>query len=540
LLLFCCGAPHSVHAQAQVLHEYVPDVQPGEAALLLGEATGQGAIVYDGEVLSAPDAQASAADSPPFVATLGDGRQAEVPGQRAASFRPDRLTQLEGELDYYEAFNPSIAPFKRVTSLDAIVLDADGKTAVLVVGHPGRHDVPIESADTAPPDARPRDRFFGDVTLDFRASREVPLPSVSPESRILRVSTVPQVALRIERDGADNFFARLQGQPPPGLVHMTFLTDAPRAYFGAELPAVPVRVLAREVAPLPPSVARRALAFAAEIGADDAGDLRSTLAALTRYFREFNESSVPPQDTGDAYLDLVRGKKGVCRHRAYGFVITAQALGIPARFVQNEAHSWVEVKVPALGFLRIDLGGAAHGLTAHGAADKPVYTPASPDTLPRPESYRASYSTLDHGVTGLRPSVESVVGRWVGPAGSAVDQGAALFLAGSRMGGPADARGRKALTLQLKDGNATVLRGGKLVVTGRLMAGDGKGIAELRVEISIASALRKERMLLGVTVSDEDGYFRASLGVPLDLDVGDYRLVVLSPGSSEYLPVVAE
>ena len=36
-------------------------------------------------------------------------------------------------------------------------------------------------------------------------------------------------------------------------------------------------------------------------------------------------------------VDLALSKKGVCRHRAYAFTITAQGLGIPARMVMNEA-----------------------------------------------------------------------------------------------------------------------------------------------------------------------------------------------------------
>jgi transglutaminase-like putative cysteine protease len=129
------------------------------------------------------------------------------------------------------------------------------------------------------------------------------------------------------------------------------------------------------------------------------------------------ESSEPPTNTGDLYLDLARGGKGLCRHRAYGFVVTARALGIHARFVQNEAHSWVEVQLPDVGFLRIDLGGATHGLTAHDTRERASYVPTQPDTLPRPAAYRQSYARAARDKAGTEApqpeALASMSGRWL-------------------------------------------------------------------------------------------------------------------------------
>jgi hypothetical protein len=318
-----------------VLHEFVPDVEPNEPLAVLAEL-GQApdAIVYDGEVLTAPSVE-TAAEAPAMVATQGDGALGDVPGQRSPSFRPDRLTELEGTLQYYAAFTPSIAPFKRVTSLDAVRLDRDGKTPVLAIADPTRRAVKIEGAEAEPPDPRPRDRFWGEVRLDFSGGRVLPLPSVSPESRILSVRSEPELELAIERDGAGNFFAVAREPAPLGAVFVAFLTDAPRSYFAAELPRARVDALANESPALDDGIRRRALEFAGELGITPRSDLASALSALTAHFRAFEESVEPPPDSGDIYLDLARAKKGVCRHRAYAFVVTAQALGIPARFVQN-------------------------------------------------------------------------------------------------------------------------------------------------------------------------------------------------------------
>jgi transglutaminase-like putative cysteine protease len=538
------------HARGDdVLHEPVPNVDPDEAVVALAQHEADpSAIVYDGEVLPAPERSGSAQSAPSMLATPGDGLGAEQPGRRSPSFKPDRMTDLEGSLEYYEAFKPSIAPFKRVTSLDATVLDRDGKTPVLTIHDPRRRPVPIETANAKPPDARPRDRFFGEVTLDFSQGRVVPLPSVSPESRILSLRTEPATQIAIERDGADNFFAVAQGAVPKSTVFVAFLTDAPRAYFGAELPHGKVSALAAEVPELDPSIRSRALGFAATLGVNRDSDLADALSALVAHFRAFEESSEPPPDTGDIYLDLARAKKGICRHRTYAFVVTAHALGIPARFVQNEAHSWAEVKLPRIGFMRIDLGGSAHGLTAHGAQDRPQYQPVEPDPLPRPAAYERSYSLAGRDARGVRrPGDKELQGRWVAPSESAAKaaqakpgEQASFMGARSKSATTTELGTRAPLTVTLAERHHSVMRGTDLRVAGRIQNAAGLGVAGLRIEVSLATEGRRERMLLGVAVSSERGAFDAAFGVPPDLAVGDYRLVVVTPGNAAYLPAMAE
>jgi transglutaminase-like putative cysteine protease len=530
-----------------VLHEYVPDIQPDEALRALAEREGDAAaIVYNGEVLPEPEPEA-ADRAPPMVATPGDGALAEQPGQRSPTFRPDRQTQLEGSLEYFDVFSPSIAPFKRVTSLDATLLGDDGLTPVLGIYDTKRRAVKVENAAAPAPDARPRDRFWGQVKLDFSRGRVVPLPSVSPESRILSLRTEPALELAIERDGADNFFAVAKAAPAAAQVTVTFLTDAPRAYFGTALPHVPVASLEKELRPIPDSVRERGRAFAKQLGITRASDLAQALSLLTAHFRAFEESAEPPPDSGDIYLDLARAQKGICRHRAYAFVVTAQALGIPARFVQNEAHSWVEVKLARSGWMRIDLGGAAHGLTAHGANDRPLYQASEPDPLPRPPVYEASYSLLGRDVQGVRrPGDKELAGRWVAPAepgtqgGSAQASDHAAFMSSPNPHAPRDRSQRQPLRVVIDQRHESVLRGQELRVSGVVRDQAGLGVKGMRIEVSLASATRRERMLLGVTVSLEHGAFASAFGIPPDLAVGDYRLVVVTPGDTTYLPAIAE
>ncbi|MGD8861559.1 MAG: transglutaminase domain-containing protein [Myxococcales bacterium] len=541
LSLLLRGAPLA-RADGPVLHEYVPDVDENEALLAVGQVDGMpGAIEQDGQVLPAPEAGASSA--PPMVAAQGDGMLGEQPGRRSPTFRPDRMTELEGRLSYYAAFNPAIAPFKRVTALDRVVLAPGGSTPVLALGGRRLTRVPVEGADAPDPDGRPRDRFWGEARLDFSGGVLLPLPSVSPESRILSLRSEPSLPLQIKRDAADNFFVELSGRPPPRPVFVAFLTDAPRGYFGMEIPRVPIASATETPPPVPPSVRARALRFAAELGLSPDDDLRTALHRLTAHFRGFEESAEPPDDSGDIYLDLVRSEKGVCRHRAYGFVVTAQALGIDARFVQNEAHSWVEVRLPA-GFLRIDLGGAAEGLDARDTQHRAAYQPVEPDRLPRPPAYEESYTQASRAAQMRSPDPEQLEGRWVSPdaqeQGAARASSSAAFMAGPDSSLPPDESGRAPLSIQVDQRRTTVQRGREITVTGRIEDAAGQGAAGLRVEVSLAAPDRRERMLLGVTVSGEDGYFRGVFGIPPDLGAGDYRLVVITPGDDTHLPAIAD
>src|SRR5205085_2596405 len=101
---------------------------------------------------------------------------------------------------------------------------------------------------------------------------------------------------------------------------------------------------------------------------------REAVTKMVEYFRAFTPSTEAPNENGDVYLDLALSKKGVCRHRAFAFLVTALYLGIPARLVHNEAHAWVGVRDDRL-WHRIDLGGAALDLQDQERLDRPPHQP---------------------------------------------------------------------------------------------------------------------------------------------------------------------
>lgn len=465
-------------------------------------------------------------------------RGAQEPGRRALGFRPDRVTELAGTLGYFEVFTPAIAPFKRVSALDAVALD--GVMPVLTVGDAARRPLPVEGLDAVPGDGRTRDRFWASVVLDFSEGEVVPLPSVSPESRLLHVELEPAIPVSFVRDGADNFYA-VVAAPGAHQVRATYVLDAPRTYFGAALPKAKTDAISAEVFPLPDKVQRDALGFARELGLSRGMDSATALTKLVEHFRSFEESKLAPEDTGNILLDLARGKRGVCRHRAYVFVIVAQALGFPARFVQNEAHAWVEVKLPEVGYLRIDLGGAAEGLDPHALKDKPFYRPEVEDPWPRPRAYEESYARASRE---LQKASLAGGGLSQGNVSDRRRDDTALKPTLSR----AQTHARESelpdertpVMLSVTRYVPEVLRGQSFEVEGSAKKRSGAPVEGLRVEISLAAPDAERAVLLGVAVTDETGAFRGNFTVPPSIDPADYALVVVTPGDARHAAARAD
>jgi len=539
VLALCVTA--GVVAQSVVAHEYVPNAGQDDGSSLVSSAGSAepAAIVYDGDLVPPPTGGALRDGERAMRSLPGDGAQQEEVGRRSPTFRPDRVTALPGAVGYFEVFTPTITPYKRVTALDGIALA--GAVPVLAVADGARTEVHVEGAGAAAPDARPRDRFWGSVVLDFSDGSTVPLPSVSPESRILTLRTEPaNVAMHVERDHADNFYAVLDAPHPPRDVRVIFLTDAPRTYFGfddgAALPTAPSDALVADVPVLPEDVERDALDFARELGLSRGDPFDRVLGALVDHFRAFEESEEPPADTGNIYLDLARGMRGVCRHRAYAFSITAMALGIPTRFVNNEAHAWVEVHMPERrGWLRVDLGGSAQGLVSRSADRGPAYQPPVRDLLPRPEPYERAHASAQSAAppaTSTTTTTTSTSGSGSGSTGTGTGTTSGssdpLGLGPATPAAPA----RAPLALSCDQRHIEVLRGQSFDVTG-LARSRGLPADGARIEVLLRDAHGNEQ-LLGVTVSNADGVFHASFGVPPDAAVGERRLIVRSPASTRY------
>lgn len=319
------------------------------------------------------------------------------PGEDPAPIRrsrifPDEATGPEtvGERLYHEVFSPAVYPYKRMSVLDAV--DEDG---ALSLRKP--EPMPIEVA--ARNVGRERDPFYGSVVVDFSEGRPVPLPTPAAGFRVLSYRSTPTRRLQFYVDSAENLYV---SSPTSGRHRLLVLFDAPPNYFAGPIRAssdtVRMKDLPRQwVPPLPRFLRREAERVLRTIGVEATPNApyEAVLSQLVRYFRGFVVGDLPKEGKGSLYLRLSESKKGACRHRSYAFVVTALQAGIPARYVDNELHAFVEVWIPSGPgrgengyYRRINLGGAPMRQRVLDANDRVAYQEKGEDPFPVPPEFQ--------------------------------------------------------------------------------------------------------------------------------------------------------
>jgi hypothetical protein len=527
-------------ADDPVLHEHVvaPRGHGGRVVRPEGAASPT-AIRQDQKILSQPSlTQPAGADE------VVHGRKGFA-ADRQTEARPDYATRGDGTLHYSEVFNPSIVPFKRMSALDT-VRDDESLTGA------GRDLTAIAVGGEAAPD---RDLFWGSLLVDLPSDgHPLPIPSVAPDMRVLSVEVAPPAKVSFARDGADNFY--LSGEPGvTGPHRVVILVDAPAVYFAPQVPAgVTVGEVARRRPPLPMPEPVRASArlMLSRLGITPALPADRAVGRLVDYFRGFTPGA-PPSPSGDVYLDLALSKKGVCRHRAYAFMITANAAGIPTRYVTNEAHAFAEIWLPGPGWLRVDLGGAALELDVANGEGKTLYRPRGDDPFPKPREYAENYTRLRGDISGLT-GTQLAEGR--GRAAAPGDGPAAAAGPDPRSTDPLPTRverlpqrdptvtpapGKNALTLVVDSVEKAAFRGDQVHVVGH--AGGAAGAPEglpVAIYLAPAGSHGEGARLCGQTVTGAAGVFQLAVDLPADLALGQHEVFLVSPGDARYAPGVSE
>jgi len=527
------------------LHEDLPSPVADKAAPTIGEA-GSGAnptaIAAGDKVLPKPslDSAPSSGGGGSAEPVLGKGGFA---ADRKTTMPPDENTGADNTLHYVSVFNPDVLPFKRMSAFDGIGDDYTLKVARTVIT-----ELPVGGKT----DPRTRDRFWGDVVVQLEPGKDIPLPSVAPDMRILSYEVKPKIALKFEKDGADNFFVRTDEPSAAGQYRLVFYCDADAGYFAPQLPAH--RMLVRDVvahsppelrALIPSRVLTQANITLTKLGIDRDMDLGVSFNKLVGYFRAFQAGDIA-HPTGDIYRDLCDSQVGVCRHRAFAFMITANALGIPSRFVENEAHAFVEVWFPDRNWQRIDLGGAALRMEVTGANNKTLHRPRSEDPFTKPPEYSKQYTQLEGDIRGLtdqqiadkrKPLDQS-------PSSGSVGNGPG---SGSQTAGPDRITPDPTLPAVTQDpkkptpklivtqASESAYRGDLIHIEGSARV-DGKGLADHVVDIYLSPAGEggKDAKGLGRATTDKDGLFRADLPVPPQLTLSNYEIYLSSQEDAYY------
>jgi transglutaminase-like putative cysteine protease len=517
-----------------VLHERLPaGHNPAEIDGPLGTAVSNG----------------SSGNAPRIPSTPGtrDSRGSPLKPVEAAesSFHPDRDTRRPDMLPYEDPFRPTVTPFKRLGSFDAI--DASYTMSVA-----DARLVPVQIA-TGSVEASREDRFLADMPLELTPDKPVRIPTPGPgarvvEARLLKNETtvVPFVLLQ---DSAENAFVVSSAK---GKVHLAIVYAVSRESFGFEFGKPALRDLPR-VPPLPAPLVEAATEVARHIGLRADMPPVEVVTKLVAYFRSFTDTEAPLQASRDIYRDLALSQKGVCRHRAFAFFVTARLFQIPTRVVTNEAHAWVEVHNGRL-WKRIDLGGAGETLETSNSDD---LHEAPPDGFEWPTSAargddaarraqrnaQASKAGAETGTSVLNSASQNSEGQTGQSSSTAGDQNSVTTLSEKGTGAEVDAGlGRRPRTeLTLNFSNTQASRGDPFHVSGTAIA-EGEGCQNMIVSLVLSdSRTGGIAKVLGSFSTDTQGkgHFEGDVAVPPSFPTGRFDLTARTMGDAHCGPGVS-
>ncbi|WP_437337046.1 transglutaminase-like domain-containing protein [Sorangium sp. So ce394] len=511
LLVFAlaCAVSPLADAQVSLLHEFIaPD--PAEDVSLATTTLDGGlpaAIQTPSGLATAPDPQRPPSNQQQVYSTVGSDAGPE------ASYEPDRDTRRPNIERYDDPFSPATAPFKRLQAYDAVRADYS-----LVV-----RDRSLKAVEVGGKVAAGDEAFYGDIAVDLVPNEPVRIPTVGPDTRLVRVHVNPDTPVVVLRDGADNWFVR---GTKSARVRLIVQLAIARATFGSDFAEVDWGKLAPFRPPQEPSHDAAFKQVAQAIGISTAMRPREVVQRMVEYFRSFAPSDDPPKGHGDIYLDLALSRKGVCRHRAFAFLVTALHIGIPARMVVNEAHAWVEVFDGSL-WHRIDLGGAALNMDQEVDPSRPPYVPP-PDPYSWPEQRDSGQDLAD------RTRAEQTQQRPPGPGGA----GSASAGAPPPPPPPAptptsDAAERAAARTDVAVTalDREIRRGFPLHLQGQVSS-DGAPCGHVRVDVILTGNAAPQGLTIGSLSTDERGRYDGAVIIPGDVALGDYELAVATPGDA--------
>ena len=542
-------------ATKRTLHQDIVVANPSQPdpRTIGGSNGGMPAAIKAGDKIIPKPALTDPGKAPKDEPVLGAGG---FGADRDTQMKPDDNTGPDSTLKYVSVFNPDVLPFKRMSAFDAVQDDY-----VLKVGRTALVEVPVGGVT----DNTKRDYFRASVLIKLEAGKDVPLPSVAPDMRILSYETKPKVTLKFEKDGADNFYVRTDESGASGTYRLIFDCDADAGYFAPALPtgrhytALQVATLTPpEIkSVMPDKVRKQAQVTLDRIGVDADMDIAVSFNRMVDYFRAFEAKQLPPS-SGDIYRDLCDSQAGVCRHRAFAFAITANALGIPTRYVQNEAHAFVEVWFPERNWQRVDLGGAALRMEVTGADDKTLHRPRADDPFSKPPEYKNNYTQLQGQIDGLtkqqiddkqKPLDQSPPSGAVGPGsgGGGGGGGGGLGSGGANSNDmilpqqnlpPVHMDPQKQNPrLEITSVSPSAFRGGTLRIEAKVTVVEtGSALPGHPIDVFIAPqhARGAGSRLLGRATTGVDGTFRQDFTVPKELDLETYELHLSSAPDAYY------
>ena len=298
----------------------------------------------------------------------------------------------DGNVTIYEIFDPVLGTVKRWTSLDGLLYDdqASNPTDMYTM-----YNYDSDKYEIFPTNYEGYSNIFEGwiwMGITISTTEYTRIPSVSPDAEIIDYDpNSTGVNIRFFKDGADNYY--VQGNENV-VIDLKYRMGTNGSYFNRPISEdlttddIPEQII-RPIngADQVKENVREFLQYRHDNGTianeplywlwPDNGTPETNLALiinnLTWYFSSFIEGDGDVPDTEepwDAYQTICINGIGACRHRSFGFFVTALALGAPTRYVSNEAHAFVEVYIPvdnetvsASHWKRINLGGTGSSTT---------------------------------------------------------------------------------------------------------------------------------------------------------------------------------
>jgi hypothetical protein len=227
-------------------------------------------------------------------------------------------------------------------------------------------------------------------------------------------------------------------------------------------------------------------------------------------------------------------------------MVTANVLGIPTRYVTNEAHAFVEIWVPERGWLRIDLGGAALELEVTNAEGNTMHRPRGEDPFPKPSAYSDNYTQLRGDIEGLTEEQKREARTPLDDEEGRLDPRSTDPLAPPPRGQlprvePSDDPDLIATQIRIDAVDTSAFRGETMRVSGKVRA-EGRGAVGLPVDIYLApmGSGGDGARRIGSTVSGADGSWSVTLDLPADLDVGRHEVFAHTRGDGTRAAAISD
>ncbi len=453
----------------------------------------------------------------------------------------DDKTDRVKTLNYFSNFTPSIIPYKRAVAQNEIVKN-DEKYEFKVKNQAARKVPTLKSS-------KPGEVFWGSFLVRAEQSRLHPLPSISPDQSIIEIQTEPKVGVTLYKDSADNFSAKIDSN---ALVRINIKYSVPSNYFNGIFADEPWSEFEpSRASQLSPEISTVSKRVQKKLGLSRRLSPLTNLNIMVEHFRNFEARPFPEElRKGDLYEQISIHQVGVCRHRSLAFTITANSLGIATRYIYNEAHAFVEVFWPKMGWRRIDLGGAADELNAASNDGRGLHQTA-PDTLPQPEEFLKEQSRMqtDFGDDNNDATAPNVERNDDVPDSSATDEPAAAADLTLEQGDK-DVSGlpvketdlRPRPDLKILTAKSSVKRGMTVMVLASIQS-QGRGLKGKKVTAFLGPAgqnILANAVVIGTSRSDSTGRIKARFTIPAEQDIGRWELFLYFKGDKEFGPALSD